>query len=365
MDLESLDKYLLTCFGKRTVALFNTLYYAYEDGYISPDLYREILLRYFCNRSQLKFTLFEDTDEIIFVYPTNELIERFLKYPQTLQITGIRRSGKSVASYMIGTEWKEFYSNGRIYVWGDWDMITPFEKPGWYRIISSGIPEELRKILYDPSRDFPILLIYDELTYTTTVGLHYTRESRKADMMVRQIRHLGSSEMAGVWIIYLATVYSALQKQKRLEADLTLDLYSVGSPLYERLDVIRDPQIKYIYSKILPQLPKPMPNEEIKINYGLGCIDEYKITMQPIIMPKWLKKRIKMSKEERVKLYNQYRHKNIGKEELEIIEKDGIELKCQKCGYAWLYKGKSKNYAWCPSCNSRIRLDVVDVETNI
>ncbi|MEW6070640.1 MAG: hypothetical protein AB1485_08485 [Candidatus Thermoplasmatota archaeon] len=334
MDLESLDRYLLTCFGKRVVALFNVLYYAYEDGYLSPDLYREILLRYFCSRSQLKFTLFEDSGEIIFIYPTDELIERFLTYPQITQIIGGRRTGKTIAEYTIATKWKIKNPNGYVYVWGDRDLITWTKwetnkylpkkvRDNWYRVTTSGFPKEVREVIYDPSRNFPILLCYDELTYETATGLHFTRASRQADMTIRQIRHLGASEMAGVWIIYLSTVYSALQKQKRIESDLTLDFYTVGSTLFERLDFIRDPQLKYVYAKLLPQLHKPMPNMPLRENYGLGCIDGYKLTLQPIIMPDWLRVRSKMSKKQRLKHSTKDHH--IGKEELEEREEKTIE----------------------------------------
>jgi predicted nucleic acid-binding Zn-ribbon protein len=34
----------------------------------------------------------------------------------------------------------------------------------------------------------------------------------------------------------------------------------------------------------------------------------------------------------------------------------GIKLRCNKCGYEWTYKGKSKIYATCPQCHRNIML---------
>ena len=43
-------------------------------------------------------------------------------------------------------------------------------------------------------------------------------------------------------------------------------------------------------------------------------------------------------------------------------KKEGVELTCSKCGYTWSYNGKSKVYATCPQCGSRVRVKNSDVE---
>jgi len=37
-------------------------------------------------------------------------------------------------------------------------------------------------------------------------------------------------------------------------------------------------------------------------------------------------------------------------------KKPGVELTCSKCGYTWIYTGKSKVNAVCPSCGSRVKV---------
>jgi len=43
-------------------------------------------------------------------------------------------------------------------------------------------------------------------------------------------------------------------------------------------------------------------------------------------------------------------------------KKPGVELTCSKCGYAWVYTGKSKVNAVCPSCGSRVKVKKSNVE---
>lgn len=33
-----------------------------------------------------------------------------------------------------------------------------------------------------------------------------------------------------------------------------------------------------------------------------------------------------------------------------------MDLKCQRCGYEWDYKGKSKWYASCPRCRTTVKV---------
>ena len=33
-----------------------------------------------------------------------------------------------------------------------------------------------------------------------------------------------------------------------------------------------------------------------------------------------------------------------------------VRVKCQRCGYEWTYKGKSKWYACCPMCRTSVNL---------
>ena len=37
-------------------------------------------------------------------------------------------------------------------------------------------------------------------------------------------------------------------------------------------------------------------------------------------------------------------------------EKEGIELKCQKCKKEWTYKGNNEYYATCPDCHSSVKI---------
>ena len=43
-------------------------------------------------------------------------------------------------------------------------------------------------------------------------------------------------------------------------------------------------------------------------------------------------------------------------------KKPGVELTCSKCGYVWVYTGKSKVNAVCPSCGSRVKVKKSNVE---
>jgi len=47
---------------------------------------------------------------------------------------------------------------------------------------------------------------------------------------------------------------------------------------------------------------------------------------------------------------------------IEEEKKSGIELTCSKCGYTWVYNGKSKVYATCPQCGSRVKVRKIDFE---
>jgi uncharacterized protein (DUF983 family) len=46
-------------------------------------------------------------------------------------------------------------------------------------------------------------------------------------------------------------------------------------------------------------------------------------------------------------------------ENIKLINQ-GVKAKCPKCGYEWIYKGKSKIYVTCPQCQRRVKLNKID-----
>jgi ribosomal protein S27E len=39
----------------------------------------------------------------------------------------------------------------------------------------------------------------------------------------------------------------------------------------------------------------------------------------------------------------------------------GIKVKCDKCGYQWIYKGRSKIYVTCPQCHKNVNLQKLNL----
>ncbi|MGC9132573.1 MAG: hypothetical protein ACP5HJ_02955 [Candidatus Micrarchaeia archaeon] len=45
-----------------------------------------------------------------------------------------------------------------------------------------------------------------------------------------------------------------------------------------------------------------------------------------------------------------------------INEKNGREVKCNRCGYVWIYKGNNPYYATCPRCHRLVKIGEVKKE---
>lgn len=303
-DINDIHHYLCSFFRPedannvaviKYIVRFNTFYKNYLRGNFTPQQYSRIMSRY--NRGYVKIEhLLLKNGDAVFLYPSRMLIDRFVMYPQILQITGSKRSGKSISQYTLATEWLKQHRDGKVFVWGDMDHITPTNIEGWYRCEGKGFPSELE----DPNRDYPALIIYDELQEETAVGFHMHTGSREKDLTARRIRHLGASESSGMWMIYLATTFHGLQRQKRLESDLQLDFRQTGDALYDRISEMRDPDKKEIYMNVLPDLPEFLPNKKIKESKGLACVGGATYTFYMVVMLEWLKQRKSMSKKERI-----------------------------------------------------------------
>lgn len=41
---------------------------------------------------------------------------------------------------------------------------------------------------------------------------------------------------------------------------------------------------------------------------------------------------------------------------MEEISKEGVKLKCQRCGYVWVYKGTNPYYGTCTRCAVRVSI---------
>ncbi|MFP3257382.1 MAG: hypothetical protein RXO36_06245 [Candidatus Nanopusillus acidilobi] len=362
----------------------NEFYYAYESrriwyGTLSKGVYKIIImLEEMLSREQIEpdeaqsiINILEDylgleigkvmlVGKYGVIIPYSNSVEKvFGDEPNTMAIYGERSAGKTVASWTFAFNlyWR-LGTNTEIHVYGDIDGISNSIKkskfPPQFKPFQDAIIEHDDYNLPPINPQIKKIIIFNELGEELLSKNAMTNLNKAMNMLFFRIRHQNE------WVI------SNIIRPASFEATLRdTSMIKVIKPMYGELMANIEQYFPSEWKNIIRYASKITKKEGIVIyplmNYGGGmAIELYRVNP-----PRFLLSAIENAQkntELMVKL-SQLKTLKEDKEKKEIQQKkQGIEVRCQKCGYSWVYTGKRTNTVHCPNCGNRVKLPTAVVQ---
>ena len=204
-----------------------------EEGYRAGTLTRKkavMLATYLRKKYNIPYRVVSDRHIVFLPRAREELLNRFLRYPQLIAIIGNRHSGKTITAWTIAVEMLERAPETTLYVYGDVD--------GLGEAVKATNPQMGERIVVKEDYSLPPLdmrkkiVLYNELSESLLSKRALSSSNVELNLQALRSRHLNT------WVIYNVIRFSSLEGTLRETAEIKLFKWTTGELLYNAMQHI-------------------------------------------------------------------------------------------------------------------------------